>query len=180
MDNDFTDKMISPKFSSLKRNLRRHLQTSAHLKKEEDMKAGEEQREREETRNRAVGMKIGRLVYHLVRHARPDADLTELIYLTNKAGADVGDFSHSHNMVGKLLPSLSGAVENRVTKFLGTRMVATGCLPPVNIMADKATDMRETRQLVGVLTYNPVPGVRPCTRLSSWAVPLVLVRQGNS
>ena len=34
-------------------------------------------------------------------------------------------------------------------------MEATGCLPPVNIFADKATHQRNTRQLVGVITLNP-------------------------
>ena len=58
-------------------------------------------------------------------------------------------------MVDKLVPYISLAVKNRLKKLLNTRMEATGCLPPVNIMADKATDKRDSRQLVGVLTYNP-------------------------
>ena len=39
--------------------------------------------------------------------------------------------------------------------MLGTRLVATGCLPPVNLMADKATHQRVTRQLVGGIHVNP-------------------------
>ena len=39
--------------------------------------------------------------------------------------------------------------------MLGTRLTATGCLPPVNLIADKATHQRETRQLVGCITVNP-------------------------
>ena len=34
-------------------------------------------------------------------------------------------------------------------------MLATGCLPPVCMVADKATHQRETRQLVGAITLNP-------------------------
>ena len=34
-------------------------------------------------------------------------------------------------------------------------MVATGCKPPINLMADKATHQRETRQLIGGITLNP-------------------------
>ena len=34
-------------------------------------------------------------------------------------------------------------------------MVSTCCPPPFNAMADKATDKRDSRQLVGLLTYNP-------------------------
>ena len=34
-------------------------------------------------------------------------------------------------------------------------MIATGRKPPVNVMADKATHQRETRQLIGGITLNP-------------------------
>ena len=106
-------------------------------------------------RNQSVGMKIGRLVYYLARNARADSDLPLLIYLSSKGGTDMGDIGHSHNLVARLLSFLSTVVEDRIKDFLGRRMVATGCLPPVNIMADKATDKRDSRQLVGLLTYNP-------------------------
>ena len=39
--------------------------------------------------------------------------------------------------------------------LLGTRLKATGSLPPVNVFADKATHQRNTCQLVGVITLNP-------------------------
>ena len=39
--------------------------------------------------------------------------------------------------------------------MLQTRLEATGCLPPVSLLADKATHQRETRQLVGGITVNP-------------------------
>ena len=87
-------------------------------------------------RNQSVGMKIGRLVYYLARNARADSDLPLLIYLSSKGGTDMGDIGHSHNLVARLLPFLSTVVEDRIKDFLGRRMVATGCLPPVNIMVD--------------------------------------------
>ena len=40
-------------------------------------------------------------------------------------------------------------------RLRGRRLVATDCLPPVNLIADKATHQRETRQLVVVITVNP-------------------------
>lgn len=129
MRNDFSNEKVSQKFSSLKRNLRVHLKTLAHSNKEKSLKAQEDLGEREDTRNRSVGMKIGRLIYYLLNKARADDDLPTLIYLTNEAGADMGDFSHSHNMVAKLLPFFSAAVEKRLKTFLSSRMLATGCLP---------------------------------------------------
>jgi hypothetical protein len=147
--------LMDRKFSNLKMNLRDHLKTKTHLKKATKDKEQEEQWAREEGRNKAVGLRIGRIVYHLVYNARPDVDLPIQIYLARKAGADLGDINHSANLVPKLVPHLALAVETRVKKLLGTRMVATGCLLIVNAMADKATHNRDTRQLVGVLTYNP-------------------------
>jgi hypothetical protein len=44
--------------------------------------------------------------------------------------------------VPRLLPEISGVVEGRLKTFLSSRLVATGSFPPVNIMADKATDKR--------------------------------------
>ena len=100
-------------------------------------------------------MRIGRLVYLIVNDARADADLPVMIYMLQKAGADCGDLNHSSKFVTSLLPFLSKAVEDRVHRLLNTPMVATGCLPPVNIMADKATEKRDSRHLIGALTYNP-------------------------
>ena len=108
-----------------------------HMLTVESMIAKDKQQSREESRNQAVGMRIGRLVYYLSYNARADADFTLLIYLMKRAGVDVGDINHSHHMVDKLLPYISQAVKNRLKKMLSTRMEATGCLPPVNIMADK-------------------------------------------
>ena len=58
-------------------------------------------------------------------------------------------------MVPKLLPHLANAVRRRMKQMLGSRLVATGCLPPVNILADKATHQRWSRQFVGAITVNP-------------------------
>ena len=151
----FTGENLSQKFSSLKRNLRRHLTKPRHLSKVKEEQIKEEQWEREESRNKAVGMRIGRLVYFIVFNARADTDLPILIYMLQKAGTDVGDINHSKILVSKLLPFIAKAVEDRVHRLLSTPMVATGCLPPVNMMADKATDKRDSRHLIGALTYNP-------------------------
>ena len=55
----------------------------------------------------------------------------------------------------KFLPALAEAVKTRWRKVLTVPMQATGCLTPVNIMADKATHQRETRHLIGLITLNP-------------------------
>jgi len=95
------------------------------------------------------------LVYILIYNGRPDRDLPKLIYRVKQAGGDVGDINHSHNLVGKLLPDIAQVVRSRIKKFMGSPMAATGSLPPCNITADKATDKRDSRHLIGILTLNP-------------------------
>lgn len=153
--NDFTDEKLPKEFTNLKRSLRQHLMTSRHKNKVAETRTAAVQWEKEELRNKKVGMNIVRQIYNLLHSASPDAELPVQIYLLKRAGVDVGDINHSHNLVAKMAPHLAGAVEGRLKKFLGTRMAATDALPPVNLMFDKATDKRDSRQLVGGLTINP-------------------------
>ena len=141
-ETDFNGKLMGHRFSKLKFSLRKHLKSGNHIMmiQKEEKEAHVEKKE--EARNRKVGGTIGGLVYDTIFNGRPDDDLPRLIYRVKMAGGDVGDLNHSKNLVPKLLPEISGVVEGRLKKFLSSNMVATGSLPPVNIMADKATDKR--------------------------------------
>jgi hypothetical protein len=70
-------------------------------------------------------------------------------------GLDMGDINHSKKFVTSFLPALAGEVQKRWSNFLASPMVATGCWPPVSVMADKATHQRNMRQLIGGITINP-------------------------
>ena len=61
------------------------------------------------------------------------------------SGADNGDINHSRYFVRKFIPILATAVRARWLNVLTTCMAATGCRPPVNFLADKATHQWETR-----------------------------------
>ena len=141
-ESDFTEGMMSKRFSDLKRALRRHLTAEKHIRLKQETRRATEKEEKDIARNKKIGRTIGGLVYHLLSKARPDSDLPLLIYTVKRAGGDVGDINHSHLLVAKLLPDIAGAVAGRLKNFLSSPMVATGSLPPVNIMADKATDKR--------------------------------------
>lgn len=136
-ETDFSGKLMDYKFSDLKKILRRHLKTMGHIQMVQERMEISKVDEKEEARYRVIGRTIGGLVYHLLYHGRPDEDLPRLIYRVRMAGGDVGDINHSHNLVAKLLPEISGVVAGRLKGFLSSRMVATGSLPPCNIMADK-------------------------------------------
>ena len=148
---DFRDQ----KFSNLKKSLRRHVQMVFHMEKVKEKEMAANTEERWEARNRAINKTIGGLVYHLLYHGRPDNELPPLIYRVKMAGGDVGDINHSNNLVAKLLPEISEVVSSRIKRFMSSHMVATGSLLPCNVMGDKATDKRDSRHLVGILTLNP-------------------------
>merc|ERR1711867_302994 len=102
--NDCTEGKMEVKFSSLKRNLKEHFNTLKHRRCAQQQEKADKQCVREDRRSMAVRMRIGRIVYHLIYHGRPDTDLPLLIYSHHKAGADMGDINHSEGLVAKLLP----------------------------------------------------------------------------
>ena len=154
-EQDFYNKNFSQEFRNTKKQLLQHNESNTHRAqvKEDEVKAT--LWNKEEKRNKVVGLNLGRIVYHLVSKGRPDSDYTCLVYLSAAGGSDVGDINHSFHFVTKLLPHLAMAVRRRLKEMLGRRLEATGCLPPVNLIADKATHQRETRQFVGCITVNP-------------------------
>ena len=155
LEQDFGSEILSEKFRNLKKNLLHHLKTFKHQSKSKEDEALAAKWAKHERRNKAVGVTLGRLVYFGIYKGRPDEDFTSLVYLSAAGGSDVGDINHSYNFVTKFLPHLAAAVRRRMKEMLGKRLEATDCLPPVNLIADKATHQRETRQLVGCVTVNP-------------------------
>ena len=68
LDNDFRTGNMIREFSNLKHSLKAHLSTARHMKKVKDDTVAQRIWEKEEGRNKAVGMRIGKLVYYLVSH----------------------------------------------------------------------------------------------------------------
>ena len=155
LNQSFETCKMGSEFSNLKRHLKDHLSSGLHTSQAQSDEAAKLIWEKEEGRNKQVGLRLGRLVYFLIYHGRPHDDYTQLVYISVANGSDCGDINHSKKFVDFFLPYLATAERGRLKALLSTRMEATGCLPPVNIFADKATHQRNTRQLVGVITLNP-------------------------
>ena len=155
LENDFNDKTQSKKFGNLKTHLKSHLKTLSHLNAIAEAKNIANIEYKEESRNRAVGLKIGRIAYYLLKHGRPDADFTTLIYLHSVNSCDVGDINHSYRFPPEFLKPVAQVIQNLLKRFLNTRLPQTGQKPPLKLVADKATWQHQTRQLVGVVTIVP-------------------------
>ena len=154
-DQDFQNSTLPRKFRNLKTHLLSHLELDTHIEKAEKEDAIVKVQLKKENRNKAIGLTLGRIVYHMVHKGLPDTHYTALVYLSAAGGSDCGDLNHSEWFLLGFFPHLADAVRGRLKAMLETRLVATGCLPPVCLIADKATHQRETRQLVGGITLNP-------------------------
>ena len=155
LETDFHNKTMAPRFSHLKESLREHIDTETHTSK--FTQAGEEaiQLEKMEKQSLNISVRVGRLAYYLIKKGRPDTDFPLLLYMNKKNGSNVGDINHSKNFPQKFVFSCAKAVQQRVSTHLSSRLVATGCRPPVNIIADKFTHQHVMRQLVGAVTLVP-------------------------
>ena len=155
LQRDFTDQKMSREMINLKKSLKRHVATQGHQEKVKKATTDGVVWEREEARDRAVGLHNSRIAYHLLHSGRPDTDFPLHIFINRANGADVGDINHSQNYVPKFLVHCAEAVRARVKKFLNSRLVATSCKPPVNLIMDKFTHQHHTHQLVGGVTIVP-------------------------
>ena len=100
-------------------------------------------------------MRIGRICYLIYQEGRSKQSFEIEVVKAVKIGADMGDINHSKNFVDKFRPYVSDEVHKRTASFLTTRLVQTGYLPPLNIQADKGTNVHRTRQFLSVITVIP-------------------------
>ena len=92
---DFSEEKIAREFCNLKTSLRKHLKSDMHKGNETEAENERLLETKVEGRNHSISMRIGRLVYYLVRHGRPDTDFTLLVQMNAANGADMGDLNHS-------------------------------------------------------------------------------------
>jgi hypothetical protein len=152
---DFTDKIQSREFLNLKRSLKRHLQTDVHITSTNEAANRANVEYKEDSRNKAVALRICRITYFLLKTGRPDTDFNTLIYIHSVNGSDLGNINHSYRFPPEFLKHVSSVIENNLKTFLKTRLIQTGHMPSLKVVADKATWQHQTRQLIGVVTVVP-------------------------
>ena len=67
-------------------------------------------------------------------------------------GLDVGDINHSLEPSSNFMPFVSEQVIERLKSFFSSRLDHTGFKLPVNLQADKGTNVHRTRQFTSVVT----------------------------
>ena len=114
-----------------------------------------EKYEKEACRNNKIAMHIGSACYRLYYRGQPYTDLEDDLLLLYRCGVDVGDINHSHKFAQNYLHSVAEVVKGKIQGFLNTRKPQTGFMPPIKVLADKATYKHRTRQFLGVATVVP-------------------------
>ena len=171
LESDFIDKVMSQKFSNLKRSIKRHFERKTHQNCLALAANKANIQYKEDARNQAVALRVSRIAYFQLKRGRPDTDFTSLIYLHSVNGCDIGDINHSSRYPGKFLVHLSEVLEKELKHYLSSNLEQTGYKPPTKVVADKATWQHQTRQLIGVVTV--VPGADQPLQALILATPVV-------
>ena len=149
------EEIMSRAFRNFKISIAHHLKRDNHQEAISNDRSLHEWHEKEVWRNNKIAMHIGSACYRLYYCGQPYTDLEDELFLLYRCEVDIGDINHSHNFAHKYLNSLAEVVKGNIQSFLNTRLPHTGFLPPVTVLADKATFKRRTRQFVGVTTVIP-------------------------
>ena len=147
---------MTAEFSKLKFVLSRHLtESTRHIGKIKERSMNATLQEKIESRDRSIGLRAGTVCYYLYSKGVSNCHYPELVNMVQKMGVDMGNLNHSRRFPEKFVEAQAEVIKGRVVNHLGTRLVATGNLPPVNLIFDKATFRHWTRNIVGVVTLVP-------------------------
>ena len=155
LEDDFTEKVQSVQFRSLKRSLRRHKDTRSHQKKIKDNKKLEVIEEKVLCRESRIGQALGHVAYYLLKLGRPNKDYVYLVDVLAKAGVDVGQLNHSEKFVAKWGPVCAEVIDRKLVRFFTTVLPQTGHRPHAKAICDKATWKHETRMMSGLVSAVP-------------------------
>ena len=146
---------ISLQFIHLKSNIKRHFKKDAHIEKLKKFKEQENENTLINLRNKNIGMRIARICYDIYQTGGSVRSYEKEILKSSLNGLDIGDLNHSRRFIGNFRPYVAKEIQNRTKKFFNTRLEQTGFRPPLNIAADKGTNVHRTRQFTIVITIVP-------------------------
>eukprot|EP00112_Aurelia_sp_Birch-Aquarium-sp1_P001083 Seg11109.2 transcript_id=Seg11109.2/GoldUCD/mRNA.D3Y31 product="hypothetical protein" protein_id=Seg11109.2/GoldUCD/D3Y31 len=153
MDGD--SDILSSAFRNLKISISCHLKRDSHQQAISQDEALNIKAEKEAKRNNTIALHIGSACYNLYHRGRPYTDLEDELLLLHKCEVDIGDINHSHEFAHNYLESVAEVVKGNIQQFLKRILLQTGFLPPVKVLADKATFKHRTRQFVGMTSVIP-------------------------
>ena len=105
-------------------------------------------------------------------------DYTDDVSQLVDCNVDIGDLNHSTRFVKSFRKRASEVILGHWKEYLSTRLVQTGCLPPVKILADLATHKHWTRQIVGLALL--MPGSSQLIHAIILGVPKCCLHDGKS
>lgn len=155
LEDDFVGRTQSVPFRTLKKTLRRHLESQGHKEKVTEKKVQDKLLNKVLGREKKIGRVLGDVGFYLLKLGRPNTDFPILVHILARAGVDVGDINHSSEFVANWAPVCGEVVEARVVSYFQSVLPQTGRRPPAKAICDKATWKHETRMVSGLVTVVP-------------------------
>ena len=148
-------KLLSRDFCNLKTHVKRHFESEVHLKNDCDWQKTENYKGKRKKLEHAVSMRMARFCYasNLIGSSKRNFEQEILKSVLN--GRDVGDISHGSELYSNFMTFVSEQVTESIKIFFSSRPDPTGFKPPVNLQANKGTNVHIIRQFTSVVTLIP-------------------------
>ena len=142
-------------FYHLKGNIKRHFKKDVHIENLKRFKEQENESTLLKLRNKNIGMRIARICYDIYQTGASERSYEKEILKCSLNDVDIGDLNHSRNFARNYRPFVAKEILKRSKIFFCSRLDQTGFRPPLNIVADKGTNVHRTRQFTAVITVVP-------------------------
>ena len=100
-------------------------------------------------------MRIGRIAYDSYQEGFSRRMFAKEILKATLNGCDMGDYNNSHYFFDEFRKQVAKEVKKSVHFFLHNKTKQTGFLPPLNIQADKGTNVHRSRQFTTCAAVMP-------------------------
>ena len=121
----------------------------------EEEALGEAEEVRNQEEEEAICMSISRIAYDSYQEGFSRRMFEKQILKATLNGCDMGDYNNSHYFFDEFRKHVAEEVQKSVHFFLHNKTKQTGFLPPLNIQADKGTNVHQSRQFTTCAAVMP-------------------------
>ena len=154
---DFPYSESLPKeFRNLKQRIKDHCTRNAkHQEALIILGKKDKEQKKSDAREVAVKMRMARKAYFHARNGLSGRLFEQSCLEAVLNGTDLGDTNQSQAFYNTFKESLADSIEDKLDEFLASELIQTGYAPVLNLIADKATWKKVSRQMIAALLIVP-------------------------